>query len=80
MSRVSFEDSIVDEAYIDILHDFLSYPPTWMDEAACIGLERKTDDEDIFQACSTCPVREKCYDYAIENNASSGIFGGKDFS
>jgi hypothetical protein len=26
--------------------------------------------------CNTCPIKDKCLDFAIENNCEFGIFGG----
>lgn len=79
MPRLPHNDSVVDEAYIDVLHTFLSHTPGWMDEAACIGMEKTFDNKDILEACSVCPVKEECLDYAIKNNVSTGVFGGKVF-
>lgn len=79
MSKLPYNDSVVDESYIDILHTFLTYTPGWMDDAACIGLEKTFNKEDILAACDLCPVKKECLDYALENNVSTGVFGGKVF-
>lgn len=57
----------------------------WMDDAAC-----STVDCEIFfpekegwatagmakAICATCPVRDICLQYALDNDINEGIFGG----
>ena len=57
----------------------------WMDDAACTT----TDPELFFQEkegwasaemakaiCGTCPVRDICLQYALDNDINEGIWGG----
>ncbi|MEV8226883.1 WhiB family transcriptional regulator [Streptomyces sp. NPDC079167] len=34
--------------------------------------------EEAKAVCRTCPVREKCLDWALENAQDSGVWGGMD--
>ena len=61
----------------------------WRSQAACDGGEVDPDlffpergdsrykVEEAVEICSDCPVRQECLDYAIENNETSGVWGGK---
>jgi len=33
-------------------------------------------DDSALRICRRCPVREKCRDYAIDNDLTDGIWGG----
>jgi WhiB family redox-sensing transcriptional regulator len=62
-----------------VVHDF-----DWMGDAACRGsgidfFPEETYNVDAPKAmavCRTCPVREKCLDFAVKNNMKYGIWGG----
>lgn len=65
---------------IEALHDDLR-GQHWRLEAKC----RDIADPDVFWSshgraalviCASCPVRQQCYDYAIETKQRFGIFGG----
>lgn len=55
----------------------------WMERARCKGM-----DSDIFfpengyyspelkAFCSRCPVRQQCFDYAVEHRLEYGFWGG----
>ena len=56
---------------------------SWQEEALCA----QTDPELFFpetgglpreakKICGTCPVKQKCLDYAITHNETEGIWGG----
>lgn len=58
-------------------------PPAWTVDALCA----QTDPEAFFpekggstrsakRICDTCPVRDACLEYAIDNNVHHGIWGG----
>lgn len=67
----------------------------WMEEALCTtadpeiwypGTEHDLGRHAIVRntrtaksLCWDCPVRRKCYDYAVENDERFGIWGGHDF-
>jgi WhiB family redox-sensing transcriptional regulator len=59
----------------------------WQREALC----NQTDPEAFFpeyerggkmakEVCKHCPVKQKCFDYAVSNNEEHGIWGGVDFT
>jgi WhiB family redox-sensing transcriptional regulator len=59
----------------------------WQREALC----NQTDTEAFFpeyerdgrmakEVCKQCPVKQKCFDYAVSNQESFGIWGGVDFT
>jgi WhiB family transcriptional regulator, redox-sensing transcriptional regulator len=57
----------------------------WMTDAACKGkpadwwFPPKGTNADTYKAkaiCATCPVREKCLEWAMETNERTGIYGG----
>ena len=79
MASLPQNDSIVDDAYIEVLHGFLSRPPVWMEEGNCVGMESARTDEEILEACKDCAVIEQCLKYASDNDVSSGVFGGRVF-
>lgn len=66
-----------------VLKDF-----TWMNNAACRG---RTDidffPEDSYNTkapkavaiCETCPVKQDCLEFAIENGIHYGIWGGLNY-
>lgn len=72
-------DSISSPANSDLLND-----PRWR-EASCKGMDTNlwfpTDLADAQQAvkiCNSCPVKDLCFDYALENH-EYGIWGGHAF-
>ncbi len=59
----------------------------WQREALC----NQTDPEAFFpeyerdgkmakEVCKGCPVKKKCFDYAVSNQEAFGIWGGVDFT
>jgi WhiB family redox-sensing transcriptional regulator len=58
--------------------------PAWHAEAACRGATnlfygKRGDSQTIVQAkriCTTCKVRSKCFDYAMNNGELIGVWGG----
>ena len=66
-----------------VLKDF-----RWMDDAACQG----RSDIDFFpednynltsrpaiELCRTCPVKDDCLEFAVENHIQYGIWGGLNY-
>jgi WhiB family transcriptional regulator, redox-sensing transcriptional regulator len=61
----------------------------WRDRAACRGMETDlffptgtigpalTDMDQAKQICRGCPARAQCLDWALENGAAFGIWGGR---
>jgi WhiB family transcriptional regulator, redox-sensing transcriptional regulator len=58
-------------------------PTDWFDDAAC----RDADTELFFPKsdahaaeakaiCATCPVRERCLEFALESRIPEGVWGG----
>lgn len=78
MAGLMKSDNLVDDKYIDLLHTHLSHVPEWMNKAACLDIEEDSN-ENILSACKKCPVIDECLSYAMDNNVSSGVFGGKTF-
>ncbi len=58
----------------------------WDEHAACKGLYTLfQSDEGVRKAaakliCESCTVRELCYDYAVQTEATYGVWAGVDFS
>lgn len=57
--------------------------PDWVSDAACKGMdaslffpERGEGVSQIRAVCRTCPVAQRCLDYALENNEKHGVWGG----
>lgn len=55
----------------------------WMDEALCAQVdtelfypEKGGSTRNAKQTCMTCPVREECLTYALDNDEEHGIWGG----
>lgn len=55
----------------------------WMTQAACRdltpGLFFPFDDREVSQAkavCDSCPVIDRCLDYALEERIDHGVWGG----
>ena len=57
----------------------------WRLRAACRGTDpavffpagtAQLDEERAKALCSSCPVRGRCLDYAIEHHETDGIWGG----
>lgn len=65
---------------------------TWRDDAACkahdtelffptaVGLGSTKQKKRAMQICAGCPVAQRCYDTAIANCETVGVWGGKDFA
>lgn len=68
---------------MSFLDEFLGRPE-WQGQAACRGVdpgifftERGQSTAPAKLVCQSCPVREECLDFALENGEKFGIFGGK---
>lgn len=55
----------------------------WITEAVCSGMDISLffppsghRPIEALEACSRCPVRQECLDYAIDNNQHWGVWGG----
>lgn len=55
----------------------------WMRDAACRGLDPELFFPEVGQrtteaveACSRCPVREQCLEYALAHRERAGVWGG----
>ncbi len=58
--------------------------PDWMSDGACVGANPElffpTRGEQVDGAkavCRTCPVTRLCLEYALDNNETYGIWGGR---
>lgn len=58
-------------------------PANWRDNAACANTDpdaffpqKSRSGNDAKRVCATCPVREQCLQWALENNMRFGIWGG----
>ena len=79
MAKLPFNQSVVNDEYIELLYDYLSLPPAWMKQAACLGISDSDDYKAVLSACQDCPVAKQCYQYGLDHNISSGVFGGVVF-
>jgi WhiB family redox-sensing transcriptional regulator len=64
---------------------------TWLHDAACtdadptlffpetIGDHSSYVRDITAQYCDHCPVKQQCHQYAVDINATAGIFGGEEF-
>jgi WhiB family redox-sensing transcriptional regulator len=57
--------------------------PAWQSDAACRGLEVDTffpgSHEDLgasVATCVSCPVKNECLNYALEDPSLKGVWGG----
>jgi WhiB family redox-sensing transcriptional regulator len=62
---------------------------SWRDRAACRGMETDlffpdgtigpalADMDQARRICRDCPARAQCLDWALENGAAFGIWGGR---
>jgi WhiB family redox-sensing transcriptional regulator len=56
----------------------------WKDDAACRGMDgtiffagdNNHYDHRAIPTCQTCTVKERCLEFAINNNINYGIWGG----
>lgn len=56
----------------------------WMDDAPCRGQTDLFFPEPVtlqtaapaFAICETCPLRRRCYDYAIDDSTLMGVWAG----
>lgn len=73
--------------YMDLAADFslIDKDTTWMDLGACKGMgsnEFFPDRGDHYgfasakKVCNGCMVRKRCFDWAIKNEITHGIWGG----
>lgn len=75
-------DRTVDENFIYALYDYLAEAPQWSQQGSCVdkNINVIEDKKDMKKLCSSCPVKEKCLEWAYSHDVKSGIYGGKDFS
>ena len=59
--------------------------PTWVDHAACGGVDPESWFPDgpgakpqpaVLKICNACPVKQECLDYAVQHSITDGIWGG----
>lgn len=62
------------------------YLPEWHLAAACRGMDpdlffpqRGESTKKAKATCASCPVRQECFDWALENNPTQGIWGGVSY-
>ena len=71
------------EAFLKLQNEEMA----WQDDALC----KETDPEaffpetmyaakDAIAVCQRCPVVDQCLEYAIQNDETSGVWGGVDFT
>lgn len=72
MSVLQFSGEIEDEGVF-----------AWQKQAKCRGLnpdlfypERGVSTREPKEVCRSCPAREECLEYALENGEKFGIWGG----
>lgn len=56
----------------------------WRLDAACRGQDTEVffptvDARPALEICASCPVTSECLDFAIRNEVSDGVYGGKVF-
>lgn len=76
--------------YEDVRVEYIPFaiPPKWMDRGAC-----QYGDPDLFYPktgqhgasgalafCNICPVKTKCYDYAVSRDEPYGVWGGQNMT
>ena len=56
--------------------------PAWMENAACTSSDpdlwfssNPFEIETAKKSCRSCPVRDKCLEFALENNERYGVWG-----
>lgn len=79
MAKLPLNDSVVNDEYIELLHDYLAAPPQWMNQANCIDIKDLDDHHAVLAACKDCPVLDQCYQYGLDNKVTTGVFGGVVF-
>jgi WhiB family redox-sensing transcriptional regulator len=62
-------------------------PLEWQREALCSQTDPELffpywemNNKDAKAICQECPVKQKCFDYAVSNNETNGVWGGVDFT
>ncbi len=74
----------VQAAGLEALLDGLR-PAPWIREGACIGMtdvffsDAPADIEEAKRICTSCPVIEECFQYAIDYREPCGVWGGHLF-
>jgi WhiB family redox-sensing transcriptional regulator len=58
--------------------------PAWMENATCTSSDpdlwfssNPFEIEAAKKSCRSCPVRDKCLEFALENNERYGVWGEK---
>lgn len=58
-------------------------PPNWYEQALCAQVdhelfypEKGGSTREAKKLCASCPVRETCLEYALDNEERYGIWGG----
>jgi WhiB family redox-sensing transcriptional regulator len=74
-----------DYNYMELFSDFalIDKDMSWMDGAACRGLELEAffpengNCREAKLVCAKCPKKKRCYDFSIENKIMEGVWGGR---
>lgn len=63
------------------------YEYNWFEGAACSGMdpdvwfpEEKSGVHEARIVCVRCPVKKRCYQYAVDNHIHDGVWGGINFT
>ncbi len=51
----------------------------FFDDQRVLTTKAKTKIEAIRELCEVCPVKQECYQYAVNNDEKFGIWGGVSF-
>jgi WhiB family redox-sensing transcriptional regulator len=51
-------------------------PELWFPEDIPEPSKRAEATKEALKGCKACPVKDECFDYALESNQKHGIWGG----
>lgn len=51
-------------------------PSYWFPEDIADPRKRAEATREAIKGCKACPVKDQCFDYALESNQKYGIWGG----
>lgn len=66
-------------------HDirYFPKPPAWVEDAVCATIgevefypEKWARPVAAIKVCGTCPVQRQCFEYALSNHETDGVWGG----